>query len=66
MKKYALLSLLLFISSALFAQEKSNTEEENVCIHKGNVTFSVGYGAPSIVRTYLKLKNAHADFKIVG
>ncbi len=66
MKKYALLSLLLFISSTLFAQEKSNTEVENVCIHKDNITFSVGYGAPSIVRTYLKLKNAHADFKIVG
>lgn len=57
------LLILLLISSTLFAKNKN---EKIACLKPKNITVSVGYGAPSIIRTFLKINNKDKDYKIMG
>lgn len=47
-----------FFSNILPAQSTSQA--------KGHLFISAGYGAPSIIRTFLKVTNTHNDYWIVG
>jgi hypothetical protein len=40
--------------------------ESQPCISKNKISISVGYGAPSVVRTFLKINNKDKDYKIIG
>jgi len=55
--------LLLCISSFSFGHVLF---EPQPCISKNKISISVGYGAPSVVRTFLKINNKDKDYKIIG
>lgn len=40
--------------------------DENRFAERHGMTISLGYGTPSIIRTYLKIKNTHNDYWIKG
>lgn len=56
----------LFILSALTSAAYSKDSKENSCIHKGNVIISGGYGFPSIIRAFLKLKTTRDQLQVMG
>jgi opacity protein-like surface antigen len=62
MKKILLtISYLLFITCPTIAQEKPP-----LAIQKGQFTISAGYGAPSIIRSFLKINNKNKQYEIMG
>lgn len=60
--KHLLIVLLCSVALGIEGREKINLAENN----KNSVVLSVGYGAPSIIRTFLKKNNNHQDYKIMG
>ena len=64
MTKYLFLILALSIVSLnLDAREKVEHER---AAKKGNIIFSAGYGAPSIIRTFLKYKTTRDQITVSG
>jgi hypothetical protein len=62
MKNFILgLIIFVFISVNSFAKKEDKTTSK-----KGQVIISLGYGAPSIVRTFLKRNNKDKTYKIIG
>ncbi|MBP6624751.1 MAG: hypothetical protein KA198_06245 [Chitinophagaceae bacterium] len=56
--------LLLVLSQTSFSQ--SSDRDREVSIHKGNVAFTLGYGAPSIIRSFLKYKTTRDQINVYG
>ncbi len=55
---------LLIHSHLLFAKNKN--EDAVKSVHKGNVIITTGYGAPSIIRAYLKYKTTRDEVQVYG
>lgn len=64
MKKFILTFILLLVVNFLNAQFFKNNDNQFTKPH--GLTISLGYGTPSIIRTYLKIKNTHNDYWIKG
>ncbi len=73
MRKIACIVIILFVCFEIQAKnkkiyvpylDKKNTTTS--CVRPYNTTVSVGYGAPSILRTFLKLKTPRKEFLIFG
>jgi opacity protein-like surface antigen len=56
----------MFLVVAQFPVSAKDVSYDDVCIRKGNVTASVAYGFPSIVRTFLKFKTNRDKIQIFG
>lgn len=53
--------LIPFISNG-----QHKTRDKQAAVHKGNLVFSAGYGAPSIVRAFLKYKTTRDQIEVSG
>lgn len=56
--------ILLFLNFSLFANKKEPSE--NWAVHKHNINLVVGYGTPSIIRSYLKYKTTRDQVSVYG
>ena len=65
-KKLLFLFLIIFVFKGSFAQKKFQQANDDYAVKKNNFMFSLGYGAPSFVRTYLKYKNTHENYEVSG
>lgn len=61
-----LLIIFSLLGRDLVAKAKSKEELREAAVHKGNVAITFGYGAPSIVRAYLKLKTTRDQITVAG
>jgi hypothetical protein len=70
MKKIGILIICCLYVQAIFAQQVNLVEKKssgkNKCIKKGNLTIGFGYGAPSILRTFLREKTPRVEFDVYG
>ena len=58
-----ILLITLAIINSVGLEAKNN---ENSCVKKGNAIVTVGYGAPSIVRAFLKYKTNRDQISVAG
>ncbi len=62
-----LISLLVLISKINYSQNRyTNLGDDDWAIKKNNYLFSVGYAAPSVVRSYLRLQTSRDKISISG
>lgn len=59
-----IIGMMVFIPFLSNSQHKPN--DKQAAVHKGNVVFSAGYGAPSIVRAFLKYKTTRDQIEVSG
>lgn len=59
-------SLMLVLLVCLLANYPCLAKNKDYSPPKRDLTFSVGYGAPSLIRTFLKKNSNHNDYKIIG
>ena len=66
-KRITLFFTFLAISQVSSAQKMSESAgNKSYAIENGSVTFSIGYGAPSILRSYLKLETNEDNLQVKG
>lgn len=63
MKTITTMMLMVLATSSTFAKKK---DEKKACVNKGNVMITLGYGAPSIVRAFLKYKTTRDEVGVAG
>lgn len=59
--------IMFFVSvmtNPLNAKEKQQAQQP--VVHKGNIVITAGYGAPSIIRAYLKYKTTRDQIQVYG
>ncbi|HPI53180.1 MAG TPA: hypothetical protein PLU10_00740 [Chitinophagaceae bacterium] len=66
MKNWLLVFTLTVICFSQQLHAKSKKESSDKCVHKRNFVFSAGYGAPSIVRAFLKYKTTRDQIQVSG
>lgn len=62
----ALLALLAFTLLSVPGMGKEKRDLSEAAVHKGNVNITFGYGAPSIVRAFLKLRTTRDQITVAG
>ncbi len=67
MNKIRFLAFIFSLATlASMAKEKSAGVPPKVAVQKGNVVLTAGYGAPSIIRAFLKYKTTRDEIQVYG
>lgn len=64
MQKIVLAGILLF--NLTYGVASAGDGSGQLCLQKNHVTISVGYGAPSILRAFLKYNNTRSEYTVKG
>lgn len=66
MKNIVITIVGMMVLFPFISNGQHKTRDKQAAVHKGNVVFSAGYGAPSIVRAFLKFKTTRDQIEVSG
>ncbi|MBU3676453.1 MAG: hypothetical protein FGM54_04630 [Chitinophagaceae bacterium] len=57
---------MLLVIFTVRSEAQSNFDASNAAVYKGRTIITAGYGAPSIIRAYVKYRTSRKDFTVTG